>query len=251
MESTQRETEDKMGTPYGLKVTGTGSCESCSLKSEDFFCNLSKGAMNALDGVKFTSGYPKGAVLFAEQEAPRGVFILCKGRVKLTINSSEGKTVILRIADPGEVLGLHAVVSGQPYHASAETLEPCEVNFVRREDFLRFLRENPEASLRAAQQLSQNYQIACEQVRSLGLAHSAMGKLAGFLLLWASKGQPTKQGMRVLLTLTHEEIGQMIGLSRETVTRTMGDFRRRQFVASKGATVVIQNKGALEQFAQM
>lgn len=238
-----------MESPYSLKLRET--CDTCATKSEGFFCNLSGGALKALDSIKFSSGYPKGAVLFAEQEAPRGVFILCKGRVKLSINSSEGKTVILRIAEPGEVLGLHAVVSGQPYQASAETLEPCEVNFVRREDFLRFLRDNPEASLRAAQQLSQNYHVACEQVRSIGLAHSAMGKLAGFLLLWAAKGQRTQQGTRVLLTLTHEEIGQMIGLSRETVTRTMGDFKRRQFVASKGATVVIQNKGALEQFAGM
>ncbi|MGH9353467.1 MAG: Crp/Fnr family transcriptional regulator [Terriglobia bacterium] len=236
-----------MGSPYSLELTG--SCEDGSLKSESFFYNLSAGAIKALDAIKFTSSYPKGAVLFAEQGAPRGVFILCKGRVKLSMTSSEGKSVILRIADPGEVLGLHAVVSNQTYQASAETLEPCDLNFVRREDFLRFLRENPEASLRAAQQLSQNYHIACEQVRSIGLAHSAMGKLAGFLLLWATKGQPTKQGTRVLLTLTHEEIGQMIGLSRETVTRTMGDFKRRQFVASKGATVVIQNKAALEQFA--
>jgi CRP/FNR family cyclic AMP-dependent transcriptional regulator len=238
-----------MGSPYGLELTG--SCQTCPVKSENFFCSLPGGALKALDRVKFTSGYPKGAVLFSEQEAPRGVYILCKGRAKLSMTSSEGKSVILRLADPGEVLGLHAVVSNQPYQASAETLEPCEVNFVRREDFLRFLRENPEASLRAAQQLSQSYQMACEQVRSLGLAHSAMGKLASFLLLWASKGQPAREGTRVLLTLTHEEIGQMIGLSRETVTRTMGDFRRRQWVGTRGATLVIHNKGALQHSAGM
>ncbi len=238
-----------MGSPHSLDLRT--ACQKGSLESNSFFYNLSPGALRALDGIKFASSYPKGAVLFGEQEAPKGVFILCKGRVKLSMTSSEGKSVILRIADPGEVLGLHAVVSNQPYQASAETLEPCELNFVRCDDFLRFLRENPEASLHAAQQLSQNYHIACEQVRSIGLAHSAMGKLAGFLLLRATKGQPTKQGTRVLLTLTHEEIGQMIGLSRETVTRTLGDFKRRQFVASKGATVVIQNKGALEQFAGM
>lgn len=226
-------------------------CQVGMLRPDGFLHGLSAGAIKALDGIKFTNTYPKGAMLFAEQEAPRGAFILCKGRVKLSMTSSEGKSVILRVADPGEVLGLHAVVSDQPYHASAETLEPCEVAFVRREDFIRFLRENPEASLRAAQQLSQQYHVACEQVRSIGLAHSAVGKLAGFLLLWATKGQATDHGTRVLLTLSHEEIGQMIGLSRETVTRTMGDLRRRQLVASKGATLVIQNKTALEQFAEM
>jgi CRP/FNR family cyclic AMP-dependent transcriptional regulator len=238
-----------MGSPHILELTE--SCQTCRVKTKNFFCNLSAGALQALDHIKFTSGYPKGAVLFTEQESPRGVFILCKGRVKLSMTSSEGKSVILRLADPGEVLGLHAVVSNQPYQASAETLEPCEVNFIRREDFLRFLRDNPEASLVAAQQLSQSYQMACEQVRSLGLAHSAMSKLAGFLLLWASKGHPAREGTRVVLTLTHEEIGQMIGLSRETVTRTMGDFKRRQWVGTHGATLVIQNRGALEHSAGM
>lgn len=218
---------------------------------EDFFSRLSEETVGAFSRIKFVGRYPKGAVLFVEHEAPHGVFILSKGRVKLSVTSTDGRTVILRIVEPGEVLGLHAAVLGQPYEAMAETLEPCEADIVRREDFLRFLREHPEASLRAAQQLSQNYHIACEQVRSLGLAHSAMGKLAGFLLLWAAKGQNTKQGTRVLLTLTHEEIGQMIGLSRETVTRTMGHLRRRQFVATKGATCVIQNKNALEQFARI
>ena len=218
---------------------------------EDFLSKFPEETVKAFSRIKFVGRYPKGAVLFVEQEPPQGVFILSIGRVKLSVTSSDGRTVILRIVEPGEVLGLHAAVLGEPYEATAETLEPCEADIVRLEDFLRFLRENPEASLRAAQQLSQNYHVACEQVRSLGLAHSAMGKLAGFLLLWAAKGQNTRQGTRVLLTLTHEEIGQMIGLSRETVTRTMGHLRRRQFVATKGATCVIQNKNALERFARI
>ena len=125
-----------MHSPYGLELTR--GCEQCPLKCEGFFCDLSRTALQALDRIKFTSGYPRGAVLFVEQEAPRGIFVLCKGRVKLSMTSSEGKTVILRIVQPGEVLGLSAVVSAQPYQASAETLEPCQVNFIRRDDFLRF-----------------------------------------------------------------------------------------------------------------
>jgi CRP/FNR family cyclic AMP-dependent transcriptional regulator len=233
----------------GTELKAMGRCATCAIKSEGLFCDLTAGALQELSRIRLESSYPAGVRLFEEQEAPGGIYILCQGRVKLSMTSSEGKSVILRIAGPGEALGLHAVVSGRPYQASAETLEPCVVSFVRREDFLRFLRENPESSLRAAQQLSRNYQSACEQVRSLGLAHSAEGKLAGFLLLWATKGRPAKEGARVVLTLTHEEIGQMIGLSRETVTRTMSDFKRRQLVTRRGATLVIQNKDALAQFA--
>jgi CRP/FNR family transcriptional regulator, cyclic AMP receptor protein len=236
-----------MHSPYGLELTR--SCEQCSLKCEGFFCDLSKLTLKALDSVKFTSGYPKGAVLFVEQEMPRGVFVLCKGRVKLSMTSSEGKTVILRIVQPGEVLGLHAVVSAQPYQASAETLEPCQVNFIRRDDFLRFLSEHAEASLRAAQHLSGRYQAACEQIRSLGLTHSASEKLARFLLESSVTGQETKLGVRVRLTMTHEEIGQVIGTSRETVTRTLSDFKSKHLVAVNGSMLLIPNKTALETFA--
>jgi len=129
-----------------------------------------------------------------------------------------------------------------------ETLEPCHINFVKSEDFRRFLAEYTEASIHAAQQLSGNYHAACEQIRALGLSQSAPEKLARFLLDWGGKGQPTAQGIRVKLTLTHEEIAQTIGSSRETVTRTLGDFKTKQLAYLKGSTLVIQNKPALERF---
>lgn len=236
-----------MGLLHGLEFQQ--SCINYPVTSESSFCTLPDGEAKTLDGIKLASETPRDAILFAEREAPLGVYILCRGRVKLSIAAADGKSAILRIARPGEVLGLHAVVSNRPYHASAETMEPCEVHFIGRESFLHFLRNSPEASLRAAQQLSENYHAACEQVRSMGLAHSAMERLAGFLLLSAAKGQPTKQGTRVFLALTHEEIGQMVGLSRETVTRTLSDFQRRRFVAKKGTAMLIRDKIGLERIA--
>jgi CRP/FNR family transcriptional regulator, cyclic AMP receptor protein len=146
------------------------------------------------------------------------------------------------------VLGLNSAVSCRPYDLTVETLEPCQVNFVKREDFLRFLAEHAEASIVAAQQLSGSYHAACEQIRALGLSQSASEKLARFLLNWSGKGQQTGQGIRVRLALTHEEIAQTIGSSRETVTRTLGDFKSKQFAMLKGSTLVIQNKAALERF---
>lgn len=235
-----------MSLPYGLEIIE--SCRSCVVKSDGFFCSLSSAALKAFEAIKYSTSYPEGAVLFMEGQQPRGVLVLCKGRVKLSITSSEGKTLILRIAKPGEVLGLHAAVSNEPYQATAETLEPCQVNFVKREDFLRFLGQHGEASIHAAQQLSTNYQVACEQIRSLGLSHSAPERLARFLLEWSGEGRETKQGIRVKLTLTHEEIGQVIGTSRETVTRTLGEFKKEHLVSLNGSTLLIHNKAALENF---
>ena len=176
--------------------------------------------------------------------------MLCKGRVKLSICSTDGKTLILKIAEPGEVLGLSATVSGKTYELTAETVDPCQVNFVKREDFLRFLKEHSDACLRVAEQLSEKYNSACREIRSLGLSHSAGEKLAKLLLEWSAKnGEATKIEPRLKLALTHEEIAQMIGTSRETVTRLFADLKKRQIVQAKGSTLLIRNKAALKAMA--
>jgi CRP/FNR family transcriptional regulator len=172
--------------------------------------------------------------------------MLCSGKVKLTTCSSDGKAIITRVAEGGEVLGLSAAVSGRAYMATAETLIPCQVNFIRRDDFLRFLKENGTACLRVSEHLSNNYHNAFEQVRSLGLSHTASEKLAKLMLEWCAKhGKESEKGVTLKLTLTHEEIAQMIGASRETVTRLLTDFKNRQIVQIKGSTLIIVDKPAL------
>ncbi|MEJ2009973.1 MAG: Crp/Fnr family transcriptional regulator [Acidobacteriota bacterium] len=203
-------------------------------------------AARAFEAIKVTTTYPSGAVLFVEGEDPRGVFVLSTGRAKLSIGSASGKVMILRIAKPGEILGLHAVVSSSVYQATAQTIEPCHVSFVRRDEFLRFLRVYPQAALEAARQLSTSYQEACEQIRAIGLCDSARKKVAKFVLEWVENDEANQDGIRATLSLTHEEIGQLIGTSRETITRALGDFRARRWILIKGSTLIIQNKSALE-----
>lgn len=237
-----------MLSPYGLDIIE--SCLTCKMRADRIFCDLPTSALESFEAIKYATAYPKGAVLFVEGQAPRGIFVLCKGRVKLSICATDGKTLILKIAEPGEVLGLSASVSGKPYELTAETIDPCQVNFVKREDFLRFLKEHADACFKVAEQLSEKYNNACHEVRSLGLSHSAGEKLAKLLLEWSSRnGESSKQEPRLKLALTHEEIAQMIGTSRETVTRLFADLKRRQIVQSKGSTLVIRNKVALKAMA--
>jgi len=111
---------------------------------------------------------------------------------------------------------------------------------------LRFLKENGTASLRVSEHLSNNYHNAFEQIRSLGLSHTASEKLAKLILDWAAKnGKESEKEISLKLTLTHEEIAQMIGASRETVTRLLGDFKNRQIIHIKGSTLIIRDKAAL------
>lgn len=233
-----------MHSPYGLEVSD--SCLNCKIRSEGYFCDFETELVSKFEVLKYATVFPKGAVLFVEGQSPRGVFMLCTGRVKLTTCSSDGKALITRIAEGGEVLGLGSTISGKPYMVTAETLNPCQINFIKREDFVRFLKENGTACLRVAEHLSNNYHNAFDQVRSLGLSHSASEKLAKLILEWCAKGgKDTDKGISLKLTLTHEEIAQIIGASRETVTRLLGDFKTKQIIYVKGSTLVIRDKQAL------
>jgi CRP/FNR family transcriptional regulator len=145
------------------------------------------------------------------------------------------------------VLGLHATVSGKPYELTGETPQPCQLDFVGREDFLRFLEHYGDACLNAAQHLSQICQSAYEMIRSLGLSHSASEKMAWLLLEWATDHEQTKHGIRIKISLTHEEIAQLIGTSRETVTRVLSEFRDKKIAPIAGSTLRILSKPGLER----
>ncbi|HUJ30284.1 MAG TPA: Crp/Fnr family transcriptional regulator [Candidatus Acidoferrum sp.] len=231
--------------PYGLQIVE--SCLSCVHREERLFCNLPPEGVQKLAEIVAPSTYPKGATLFVEGQEPRGVFILCSGKVKLSTSSADGKTLILRISETGEVLGLAATVCGKPYQATAEILEPSQVNFISRNDFLAFLKECGEATLRVAQQLGENYHHALSEMKTIGLSHSAGEKLARFLLDWCAEHATGNGEPRVKLTLTHQEIAQLIGTSRETVTRLFADFKKRQLVQVKGSTIIFRDKTGLQR----
>jgi CRP/FNR family transcriptional regulator, cyclic AMP receptor protein len=232
-----------MATPYNLNVNH--DCTKCTYRSERPFCNLEMKSVAALDALKFTTVHAKGALLFVEGEDPRSVYILCSGRAKLTMSSSDGRTLIVRIAEAGEVLGASAAIIGKPYEMSAETIEPCQVNVIKREQFLGFLREHPEASMRLARQLSENCAAAHHDLRALGLSQTATEKMARLLLDWCDTGVKIDHGVRLKVLLTHEEIAQMIGATRETVTRVISDFKSRKLIDVKGSTFIVGNPPAL------
>jgi CRP/FNR family transcriptional regulator len=236
-----------MRAPYGLNILD--NCLTCPVRGEHLFCNLSLNAGQRLNDIKSTAVYPRGAMLFIEGQQPRGVFVLCTGKVKLSTTSREGKTIITKISEPGDVLGLNAVVSGRPYEVTAEMMEPGQANFVPRDSLLQLMKDFPEAAWRLAQQLSRNYFTAYEEVRTLGLAVSPTEKFAKLLLSWSTVPQ-TDGTSQLKLTLTHEEIGELIGTTRETVSRLFSNFKKKQLVQLKGATLVIRSRPALEKIIQ-
>jgi CRP/FNR family cyclic AMP-dependent transcriptional regulator len=229
----------------GLQVIE--SCLTCPLVKEGIFCDFPKSVFAEFDEISSPSAFPKNAILFVEGQEPRGVFVICNGRVKLSTSSADGRSMIVRVAEPGEVVGLPGTISGNPHELTAEALEPVQVNFIPREAFLQFLRQRGEAAVKIAEILNQIYQATLSEVRYLGLSASTAEKLARFLLdLPANPTQDNGQ-IRATLTLTHKEIAEMIGASRETVTRLFASFKRKRLVEVRGSTLIIANKTSLEE----
>src|SRR6202166_4793398 len=210
------------------------------------FSDLSAAVASAVEQEALTTTYPTGAVLFAEGQAPRGVFIVRRGRVKLSICGSDGRTLILRIVDSGCPMGFAAAVSGRQYEASAETQEPSEISFLRQSDLLRLMRQLGELALWVTQHISQDYACTCREIRDLILSDSASEKLARLMVGWLDQNTEARNPSQLKMALTHEEIGQMIGTSRETVSRLFAGFKKQRLIQQIGSTLVIPNRVALE-----
>ncbi|MGA2851927.1 MAG: Crp/Fnr family transcriptional regulator [Terracidiphilus sp.] len=188
-------------------------------------------------------------VLFSEDQLPSSVFYLLEGRVKLSMNSSSGRRLILGIAHPGDTLGLAATLSGDRYDKTAEAVSPCKLASISRESFLDLLARHPAAYKNVVRELCRDRARAHEQLRTFGLAATAPAKLARLLLEWGDRGRKTNEGTRFSCTFTHGEIGEFIGASRETVTRIFSDFKCHDVLRSRGSTFILSDVKALELYA--
>lgn len=211
--------------------------------------HISTEVVNRLAAFAIPAYYPKGTILFFEGQPSRGVFILYSGQVKLYTSSAGGKNFILGFANSGEILGLAGTLLGQPYEAWAEAILPTQASFVERKYLVHLMRHHYELAVQVAMQLGESYCSAIAGVRVLGHAQSAGQRLAAFLLDWCKGNRSLRDEAGAQLTLTHEEIAQVIGTSRETVTRLLSRFKKKGLIQWKGSNLVLTDQVALESSA--
>lgn len=189
----------------------------------------------------------KGALICMEGQLPEGVFIIREGRAKEICTSTEGKAVIVRLLGPGDMIGLTAILAGTPYDTTVEALEPTEADFITKRDFMSLLGHSDALVLTVIRQLGRNCHTVYDDIRRLGHLGSVPGRLANMILGWSRRTGGTKaqtrQQIRVLLT--HQEIAQIIGSTRESVTRILGFFRQKGWINVRGATWTIMDRPAL------
>ena len=155
-----------------MESASQNNCMQCQFRPDHLFCDMPADALQAFERIKNLGVHSKGAVLFSEGRPARGVYVLCEGRAKLSISSEQGKRMMLRIAGPGEVLGLGSTLSGMPYEVTCELIDESQVVFIKRKDLLRFLRDNCQVCMTVVNILSQDLHAAYERVRSIGLTRT-------------------------------------------------------------------------------
>jgi len=213
------------------------------------FCNLSPEVLADFSEIGTSIRLPQKAVLFREGERSDRIYILCEGKAKLSCTSKDGKTLNLRIAFGGDVLGLSGVISGSPFEVTAEALEPVSVKLIHRPEFMSFLERHGEASMHAAKALSEEYKAAYSDARRLALSSSVTSRLAGLLLEWGRSASCTKATsvprpasepeMRFNMVLTHDDLAGFTGSSRETITRALGKLQKDKLIEIRGVAVRI------------
>jgi len=237
------------------------SCVECTVRGAHCFCSLNPEALRELDRMGTQVAYGVGMRVLEEGSLPERVCVVCHGTLKLTTTSQDGRTLLLRIAGAGDVLGLASVLKGSTYEATAEVMDDCEIRVIARGDFLRFMDEFQGVGQNSAESVAREYETAMLSARRLALSASATAKLASLLLEWGRRtakqaaggvshkvgGAAGEEALRFRMPLTHEELGQMAGISRETVTRVLTKLKAEGLVELEGERMVVLSPEKMER----
>ena len=227
-------------------LEGTKTCLECSARCG--FCNLPNNVLADLGMSKREVHRPSGAILYSQGEKSAGLFILCQGRVKLSKISSQGRTAILRICGRGDMLGASEVLANCPYTATAQVQEESVLAYVSREKFLRMMARHAIVGLRTSEHLSSECLRAFRDLSLLRIPSSALQKLTRVLLRW-SRADAGSRVQEIPMIYTHAELAQLIGTSRETVTRLLNKLEDEELIRVRGGLARILDVERLRAMA--
>jgi len=230
----------------GVSFRNRGVGYSCTTH---LFQQLSDAASQHLNEIETQVMLRGGMVLFREDEPANRLFVVCEGQLKLSSTSPDGHVMILRLVGPGDILGLSAALNRSEYELTAETLKPTILKCVSRGDFIEFLGSYVEVGEQTSRALAKKCGEARRDTRRIGLPGSAAGRLARLLLDWSATTDCRSRESTFTMILTHEEIGNMAGLSRETVTRTLKQFERVGMISRNKTAFVICDSSRLKRLA--
>lgn len=223
-------------------------CLNCPHAGKHPFCNLGPESRVFLEANSISMEYPAGSILFREGDRTTAVFVMCSGRVKVSATSKDGRTMILRIADAGDVLGMSAALTDGECEVTTEAMEPCRIRVLHLKHLTSMLQQFSDANMGAAKALAEDYRAAFNEARLIGLPSSPAGRVARLILDWADDARKNSSAF-ITMSMTHEEVASMTATTRETVTRTLSRFRKEKIISTRGVALTVLQPLALERLS--
>ena len=230
-----------------MKSHRTPECHNCDTRQQGIFCELDTAAAKELDQRKISNIYKKGQVIFYEGNQSFGMYCVSKGHVKLYKTGIDGKQQILRVAGPGDVLGYRALLANEPYQATAEAIEEVEICSLDKNSFSQVLKKEPSLAMNLIKKLAQ--ELGTAENLATSIAQKSVRERMAELLLSLARAYGEGDGSRISLSLTREELGNMIGVTQETSIRLISDFKEENLIEVKGREICIVDAERLADIA--
>lgn len=222
-----------------------------ALKTVPFFSSLSREEMNSLAERLIIRRFNPNQVIFHLGDPGGLLYILTSGKVKISRATPDGQEALLAILGPGDFFGELALLDDAPRSATAEAIEPTETLTLHREDFMRFLDNNPQFTYHVLGVLAQRIRHLNSQISDIFFL-DLPARLARILLNLADDhGKPARTGILIDIPLTQTDMADMTGATRVSINKALARFRRAGWITMNGRHITITNRPALEKLIQI
>lgn len=222
-----------------------------ALQQVPFFADLNQEELRELTARLVARRFSAGQVIFHHGDPGGLLYIIRKGKIKITYSTLDGQEALLAILGTNDFFGELALLDEAPRSATAEALETTEALTLHREDFIHFIRNNPDFSLHVLQTLSQRIRNLNNQISDIFFL-DLPARLARVLLNLAEQhGVQTPQGIYIEIALTQTDLAEMTGATRVSINKALGRFRREQWILVKGRKFIILNPVAMQNLIRI
>jgi len=228
-----------------MSLKGIFPIDKWDFKSESVFMDLPSDDFELLTANKTEQVYKKGEIIFRESAYPAGIFYITDGKVKKYKLDKDGREQIIYVANTGELLGYHAILSEDRYPDSAAAIEECRIAFIPKEDFLDTLHQSEVLSRRLLKTLSHEFAVLANSL-TMFAQKSVRERLALQLVVMREKYKVNFQpGMPVEINMSRDDLASLVGTARENVVRVLTEFKESGILETKGRKIIVHDVNKL------
>jgi len=228
-----------------MSIKGIFPIDKWDFKSKSVFTDLPLDDLELLTANKTEQVYKKGEIIFREGAYPSGIFYITDGKVKKYKLDKDGREQIIYVANTGELLGYHAILSEDRYPDSAAALEESKIAFIPKEDFLETLHQSEVLSRRLLKMLSHEFAVLANSL-TMFAQKSVRERLALQLIVIREKYKVNFQpGMPVEINMSRDDLASLVGTARENVVRVLSEFKEAGILETKGRKIIVHDVNKL------